>query len=69
MPKYQAEHREEINQKKTVDKQIEVDREVCGCNVRKNKRARHGKTEKHRKGVERGGGDGNMGRHVAGGLN
>jgi len=32
-----------------------------GCKVRKNKWARHIKTEKHRKGVERGGIDGKVG--------
>ena len=49
---YHAEHREEINEKKKVYNQIEVDCEVCECKVKKNKWARHVKTEKHRKGVE-----------------
>ena len=58
---YHAEHREEISEKKKVYNQIEVDCEVCECKVKKNKWARHVKTEKHRKGVERGGGDGKVG--------
>ena len=33
---------------------------MCGCNVKKNKHARRLKTEKHRKGVEGGGGDGKV---------
>ena len=33
---------------------------MCGCKVKKNKWARHVKTEKHRKGVEEGGGDGKV---------
>ena len=47
--------------KKKVYNQMEVDCEVCECKVKKNKWARHVKTEKHRKGVERGGGDGKVG--------
>ena len=58
---YHAEHREETNEKKKVYNQIEVDCEVCEGKVKKNKWARHVKTEKHRKGVERGGGDGKVG--------
>ena len=59
--KYHEERREGINEKKKVYSQIEVDCEVCECKVKKNKCARHVKTEKHRKGVERGGGDGKVG--------
>ena len=40
--------------KKKMCHQIEVDCEVGGCKVKKNKWARHVKTEKHRKGVEGG---------------
>ena len=46
--------------------QIEVDCEVCGCRVRKNKWARHVKTEKHRKGVDGGDGDGKVGGDMVG---
>ena len=34
---------------------------MCACRVRKKKWARHLKTEKHRKRVERGGGDEKVG--------
>ena len=56
--KYHEERREEIDEKKKVYNQIEVDCAVCGCKVKKNKWARHVRSEKHRKVVERGGGDG-----------
>ena len=59
--KYHEERREEIDEKKKVYNQIEVDCAVCGCKVKKNKWARHVRSEKHRKVVERGGGDGNDG--------
>ena len=59
--KYHEERREGINEKKKVYNQIEVDCEVCESKVKKNKWARHVKTEKHRKGVEGGGGDGKVG--------
>ena len=70
--KYHAEHREEINEKKKVYNQLEVDCAVCGCRVRKNKWARHVRTRKHMLGVEGGGGDGKVGGDVGGakgGLN
>ena len=34
---------------------------MCGCKVKKNKRARHVKTKKHRNCVEGGGADGEVG--------
>ena len=46
--------------------QIEVDCEVCGCKVMKNKWERHVKTEKHRKGVDGGGDDGKVGGDMVG---
>ena len=64
--KYHAEHREEINEKKKVYNQLEVDCAVCGCRVRKNKWARHVRTRKHMLGVEGGGGDGKVGGDVGG---
>ena len=64
--KYHAEHREEINEKKQVYNQLEVDCAVCGCRVRKNKWARHVRTRKHMLGVEGGGGDGKVGGDVGG---
>ena len=66
MQKYHAEHREEINEKKQVYNQLEVDCAVCGCRVRKNKWARHVRTRKHMLGVEGGGGDGKVGGDVGG---
>ena len=50
--KYHEERREEINEKKKVYNQIEVDCAVCGCKVTRNKWARHVRSEKHRKAVE-----------------
>ena len=70
--KYHAEHREEINEKRKVYNQLEVDCAVCGCKVKKNKWARHVRTRKHMLGVEGGGGDGKVGGGVGGakgGLN
>ena len=43
-----------------------MDCQVCGCRVRKNKCERHVKTEKHRKAVEGGGGDGKVGGDMVG---
>ena len=51
----------EEREKKKVYNQIELDCAVCGCKVKKNKWARHVRSEKHRKVVERGGGDGKDG--------
>ena len=40
---------------------------MCGRKVKKNKLARHVKTEKHRKGVEGAVGDGKVGGNMVGG--
>ena len=40
---------------------------MCGCKVKKNKRARHVKTKNHRNCVEGGGADGEVGGDMVGG--
>ena len=48
----EGEMKDEIKEKKKVYNQTEIDCEVCGCKVRKNKWYRHVKTKKHILGVD-----------------
>ena len=66
--KYWLENRDEINEKKKVYNQIEVDCAVCGCKVRKNKWSRHVRSNKHMLGVEGGGSDDIIGGGSGGGM-